>query len=300
MTHRLQAVFASPEGEESYVGQLRALVETGDLAGAEQRLAADLATLDSDLATLDSDLARLCLALGQAEILLAGWEDLAELVGMQEGEPVTGVAIGLVNDPDATFDKNALHRPEVTIGIYCDGAFAWSAATPEELLAQIAGGEPAWAGQEEDVEIYLELEGLDELNSALLRHKHRHFFRDGDPERAPAGYVEFVLAGWWRALRFHRAVAGQMAAHGLPGNPPVISSLVDMRPEVATVHLAAKRVERASAATGSLVGLPLEARPETVEEESASQRLRRQLAESAANEEEPAAKGFFARLFARG
>lgn len=300
MTHHpLQHSFAPLEGETAWLAGLRHLAELGDGAAIEAQLV-------EALATLDSDLARMCLDLAASKVRLSGWQAMVEAIEEWEGDPVTGVAIGFLNDPDAAFDKEGLHRPELTYGVYCDGDFAWSQASNADLLEAIATGAPEWAGTEEDIELFLAVDGLEWLNTALLRHKHRHFFRDGDPELAPRGYVEFVLASWFRALRFHQAVATEQARLPLPNGARVLSGLIDMRPDVAMVHgfapLARPAGEEARVETASLLSLPSRLRGAILEEEPDVSNIRQKVARNAppiAVEEQPQRLGFFARLFGR-
>lgn len=122
------------------------------------------------------------------------------------------------------------------LGLYTDAAWHWSSAEADAALAECRGESPAWAGGDEDIEAFIEIVGLDALNTALVHHKHRHLIREGDVSPVPLRYVEFVLGCWWRALRFHQAVAVELDRHGLGGTIPVISGLIDMRPEVVAVH----------------------------------------------------------------
>jgi hypothetical protein len=298
MTHRLQADFATPQGEEAYVEKLRKHVSNGYLEAAEGILIADLAMLDRELA-------QQCAALTRHQVKLDGWPELMDVISAFEGESVTGIAIGLANDPDLAFEKGLLHSPYLTLGIYTDSGFGWSTATREDILAQCASGEPQWGGHEEDVEVYMNIEGLDAINTALIHHKNRFFLRDGKPDRAPEGYVEYILACWLRALRFHQAIAAELAEHGLPGNIPVVSGTIDMVPDVVAVHYPEKTVECAAPAVklGSLIATTVPKRTVVLEEAAPPATIRQRIA--AANdqaEEAPAAeekKGFFARMFGR-
>lgn len=318
MTHRLQTLFATLEGEESYSHALQALVEAGSLDAVEEILV-------DDLAALDTDLARMCLETRRDKVLLSGWEELYEAIEVQEGEPVTGVAIGMGNEADLAFEKGLQHTPFLTLGIYCDGDFPWSQATRESIIAQCALPEPAWVGSDEDIEVYLEIEGLTAINTALLHHKHRFFLRDGDPQTAPRAYVEYVLASWLRALRFHQAVGAQMAEHGLPGEVRVLSGLVDMRPGVASVHMPAQAAAQArivepraepdeegeepdeieiatfavaseAPGMGQLTDVAWKSVPFEEEKVVTGSDIRRQISRPVA---EPVRRGFFSRLFGR-
>jgi len=229
--HHLQQLFAAEAGETAWTDEMHALFAAGDFDQAE-------AGLRHALGALDSDLGALCLALGREHVVLTGWEELDEAIGLHEGEPVTGVTIAIANEYDRAFEKGALHHPYVMLGIYSDEGFAFSRAAPEAIIAELDKEFPDWAGHEQDIEVHFEVEGLDRLNTALLHHKQRHFFRDGTPPQAPLRYVEYVLACWWRALRWQQAVASVCVQHGLPGAIPVVCGMVEMRPEAVTLHRA--------------------------------------------------------------
>lgn len=240
MTHVLQTTFATPAGEAAWEEDLRALFEQRELAEAERLLRAAL------IAT-GGEMMQLCRRASLSAVEITGWEELAEVVAAHEGEPITGATVAMGNESDLAFEKGQLHRPYMMLGLYSDQAWGWSGAQAEDALEQCRSDSPAWAGGDEDIEAFLEIEGLDELNTALIHHKQRHFIREDDGAPAPLRYVEFVLGCWWRALRFHQAVAVQLDRHGLGGTIPVISGLIDMRPEVVSVHWPVLHVAPATA-----------------------------------------------------
>lgn len=320
MGHSLQTTFASAEGEEAWCADLRALFEAGQLDRAE-------AVLQTALEGLEGDMAAACRNASRAAVVLTGWPELIEAITLHEGDPVTGVTLAVSNELDLAFEKGQLHHPYLMLGIYTDEGYAFTRASRADLLAQCHSECPEWAGHDEDIEVYLDIEGLDALNTLLLHHKQRFFIRDGDPDQAPLRYVEFVLGCWWRALRFHQAVATEYALHGLPGMVPVVSGMVEMRPEVVAVH------GRPEAGAVPSAPAPVAAAPEPVRElvmaeaeaeapvremafasldfiprkvveevkEFTGSDLRRRLTENApAPEVEEKKPGFFARLFGRG
>lgn len=235
--HTLQQVFATAQGEAGWTAGLHALFAARAFDEAEALLAEVLTALDSELAWT-------CLELPREAVVLSGWEELGAAIAAHEGDPVTGVTIAIGNEADRDFAKGQIRRPYVLIGLYTDEAFEFSTAAPGELIAQCGTGAPAWAGLEEDVEVHLDIEGLDGLNTRLAHHKQRHFLRDdaagGESVVAPPPYIEFVVACWWRALRWHQAVATECLIHGLPRAIPVVAGMVDMRPEAVAVHRAAR------------------------------------------------------------
>jgi len=227
--HELQTVFATEEGEAAWTQDMLALFGAGALDEAEAQLAQALTALDTELAWT-------CLELPREAIELSGWDEMVEAIDLHEGDPITGVTIAIANESDRAFEKGQLHRPYVLLGLYTDEAFAFSRTVHWELLDECHAELPRWAGKEEDVEVHMDIDGLDTLNTLLIHHKQRHFFRDGAPGAAPARYVEFVLACWWRALRWHQAVATECALRGLPRGVPVIAGMVEMRPEAVAIH----------------------------------------------------------------
>ena len=159
--------------------KLRDLFEAGDLDKAHDLLA-------QALAGLDTDLARECLAITPEHVSLSGWSELVEAIALHEGEPITGVTLAIANDADSTFEKGQMHRPYMMLGLYSDEGYAFSAADVPGLIAETRREDgPAWAGHDEDIEVYLDCEGLDLINTRLLFHKQRHFFPDDAPDSAP-------------------------------------------------------------------------------------------------------------------
>jgi len=298
--HRLQELFATAEGEQAFNDCLRELWDTADFDAAEEFLAGELATMDTEIA-------HLCHALPRGAVVLTGWDHLVEAIELHEGEPVTGVTMAIANELDLAFEKGRLHEPYVTIGLHTDEAYMFSEATPAQLIAECRSAEGAtWAGREEDIELYLEVEGFGPLNTALLFHKQRHFFRDDNPAQAPMRYVDYVVGCWWRALRFQQAVAAEYVRLGVPGGIPVVAGMIEMRPELVSVHttgapveLTERRAETVEMAEMSaadfIVRKPLEE-----ENEPTGTGLRRRFAESEPEElPEPEKKGLLARLFRR-
>ena len=297
--HELQQRFANINGEEAWETDLRALFETGDLDAAHS-------VLEGAHADLDTDLAQECLAIAADSVQIAGWAELVEAIAMHEGGPITGVTLAVANEADRAFEKGRLHHPYMMLGLYTDEPFRFSDADAAGLLAEMRSEEgPAWAGWDEDIEVHLDIHGLDRLNTALLHHKQRHFFRDEAQSTAPARYVEYVLGCWWRALLFQHAVTSECAIHGLPGGIPVIAGMVDMRPEIVMVHgLGARAVERErrddiKPASPMLAANFIQVRPVEEERELSGVDLRRRVAETGQEDQPASRRGLLARIFGR-
>lgn len=298
--HELQFRFATVEGEQAWESHLRTLFESGDLDGAS-------AILEPALAALDSDFGALALRARPEDVAMTGWEELVEAIENHEGEPIAAVAMALANEADRAFEKGQAHHPYMMLGLYPDAPFRFSEANVAELIAETRAEDgPAWAGHDEDIEVYLDIEGLDRINTALIHHKQRHFFRDDAPDHAPLRYVEYVLGCWWRALLFHQAVAAECAVHGLPGGIPVIAGMVDMRPEIVMIHgIGARAQERSGRAEVSPAAPIIAAdfiQVRTVEEikELTGADLRKRVAETGQEvEPDQPRRSFIARLFGR-
>lgn len=297
--HDLQIRFASAHGEQDWEAGIRSLFAAGDLSAV-----ADI--VEPALVALGSEFGAAALATRPEDVVLSGWEDLVEAIAVHEGDPITGVAMALANEADRAFEKGQSHHPYMMLGLYCDEPFAFSRASAADLIEQTAAEDgPAWAGYDEDIEVYLDLEGIDHLNTLLLHHKQRHFFRDDNPDHAPLRYVEYVLGCWWRALLFHQAVAAECAMHGLPGGIPVVAGMVDMRPEIIVVHgmgAGTRKAERLDAKPLASIIASDFIQVKAVEEieELTGSDLRRRVAETAQDDNPPQEKrGFLARLFGR-
>lgn len=301
--HELQRIFATEEGEAAWAQEMHALFGAGAFDEAEALLAEALSALDTELAWT-------CLELPREAVVLSGWEELAEAIALHEGDPVTGVTIAIANENDRDFEKGAVHRPHVFLGIYTDEAYDFSKAVHWQLLDECHAELPGWAGKEEDIEVHMDIDGLDQLNTRLVHHKQRHFFRDDNPPVAPRPYVEFVLGCWWRALRWHQAVATECAIHGLPRAIPVITGMVDMRPEAVAVHDSGKGdqgpalrlVCNDNAATMAESFGEGFIQRKAVEEEKAPPtvtELRRRVQEDGELLNKPQRAGFLARIFGR-
>jgi hypothetical protein len=305
--HDLQKVFATEDGEAAWTEDMHALFGAGAFDEAEALLAEALTALDTELAWT-------CLELPREAVALSGWEEMAEAIALHEGDPVSGLTIAIANENDRDFEKGAVHHPYVILGIYTDEAYAFSKAVHWEMLDECQAEMPAWAGKEEDVEIHMDIEGLDLLNTRLAHHKQRHFFRDDAPAAAPRPYVEFVLGCWWRALRWHQAVATECAIHGLPRAIPVLAGMVEMRPEAVAIHdsgvgkdlPALSLVKPDSTSTmaecfgdGFIQRKPIEEEEETSPPTVSEMRKRAQQRDDGELLELPAKTGFLARIFGR-
>jgi hypothetical protein len=297
--HDLQLKIATAEGEGAWENELQRLFEAGSVDDIH-------AILHPAIEQLESDFGRMCLRTTPEGVTIAGWPELVEAIQEHEGDRITGVTLAVANEADRAFEKGQLHHPFMMLGLYTDEAYAFSTAREADLLAQIQAEDgPAWAGYDEDIEVYLDIDGLDELNTALLHHKQRHFFRDGAPEDAPLRYVEYVLGCWWRALLFQQAVASECTIHGLPGGIPVLAGTVEMRPEIVMVHgngartVEPQRKAEAGECAPILAADFIQVRSVEEETEPTGSHLRRRVLETGQEEEEKPKRGLLSRIFGR-
>ena len=300
--HPLQLAFLDEAAERGWIEDIRRMLVEGRSAEACSLLAGEIAGFEGKLA-------RLCRAVAPGEAAIEGWDDLLPILAEWEGPPITGITVGITNPPDLVFEAGVTHQPELLIHLYSDEAYSFTQATKAELHAECGNEMPAWVGAEEDVEFYCTVVGLDDLNTALVHCKHRHFLRDGRDGvegRAPGGYVEFQLASWFMATLFLQSVERAIAMHGLPESCRPIVGSVDMNADFVCVlgsdRAHAPRREPATATTeaayAALTVKPWVPRQDVDALPTAT--TFRQRVQSAEAEPEAAPRpGFVARLFGR-
>jgi hypothetical protein len=297
LEHHLQKAWADPDAETDYQKRIEALVQSGDLDTAAEILLADLTQLDTPLAEL-------CCELSEDSVDIAGWEEIGDSIAQYEGEPITAVHIVMSNEADLVFDDNGRnHDPLVEVVCYTDELLPFSTLAREDLLAESLRDEPEWYGKGEDIEIYLELNGLGKLNTALLKHKRQYYFRDQmhaldeanglASDLAPILYVEFCLAAMLRAVRYHQAVKALIIGYGLRGNLPVIVGIHNMRFELGSVYMAKSAVVLPMVSAPKLA-VTIKRNTEEAPSEISGSSLRQQYVQPVAEK-----RGFLRRLFGR-
>lgn len=297
MTHPLQTTWFDADVEAEYLRRIVALVHAGDLDVAAEKLL-------EDLADIDSPVGELCRNLTDDTVELCGWEEIGDSIAQYEGEPITAVHIVMSNEADLVFeDKSLTHDPLVEVVFYSDEHLAFSKLSREELLVESLKDDAQWYGQSEDVEAYLEINGLGQINTALLRHKRQYFFRDQmhtldaaqglAADIVPLPYIEFRLAAMLRAVRYHQAIKDLIDGYGLYGNIPVIVGMYNMQIEIGSVYIpkTAKVIELAKVAK---LAITIKRNTEEAPVEISGSALRQNL--TAEPEEQ---RGFFRRLFGR-
>lgn len=297
LTHPLQTIWFDADAEAEYLQQIQKLVHAGDLDVAADKLLEDLA----DIATPVADL---CRDLTEDAVEICGWEEIGDSIAQYEGDPITAVHIVMSNEADLVFeDKSLTHDPVVEVVFYSDEHLAFSTLSREELLAESLKDDAEWYGQSEDVEVYLEINGLGRLNTALLRHKRQYFFRDEmhvldeaqgmAADIVPLPYIEFRLAAMLRAVRYHQAVKDLLDGYGLHGDIPVIVGMYNMRLEIGSVYVP-KTVKVVELAKVAKLAITIKRSTEEAPAEISGSSLRQNLGQ------EPEEKiGFLKRLFGR-
>jgi hypothetical protein len=300
MQHPLQKAWVNVADEQDYVRAIEAMVHDGQLDAAAARLTQDISTIGGPVADL-------CRNIAQENTILEGWDDLNTAISQYEGDPITAVHIIVSNAADLVFEaKSDLYEPIVDVAYYSDAHLAFSALSRDEILAESLTHAPAWYGQSEDIEAYLDFKGLAPLNTALLRHPTQYFLRPqvGEPaiSEAPIAYVTYVLASLFRAICVHKAIKTRLDQDGVTGNIPVIVGIDNIRHAIGSVYQS--QVAYATAAP-EVASLALKIKPREIEvsPEISGTSIRRRLAEQAANDgedEEPTAPvGLIKRLFGR-
>lgn len=298
MEHHLQKAWGDADAEHAYAQRIETMVHAGDLDAAAE-------ILQADLATLDTPLAELCRNLTEDAIDLAGWGEMNDAIAQYEGAPIAAVHVLISNETDLAFeDKSVTQHPIVEIAFYTDELLEFSALDRDALLAEaLRGDEAEWYGQGEDLEAYLEIDGLSQLNTALLHHKRQYYFRDQmhvldeanglAADTAPLLYVEFRLASMLRAVRYHQAVKSLVEGYGLKGNIPVIVGMFNMKPEMISVYMS-KSAQVIEFAKVAKLAVTIKRNLEEVPEEFVGTNLRQRLVQEV--EEKPS---FLKRLFGR-
>jgi hypothetical protein len=297
VTHPLQTIWFDADAEAAYLQRIEALVHAGDLDVAAEKL------LD-DLADIQTPVADMCRDMTEDAVEICGWEEIGDSIAQYEGDPITAVHIVMSNEADLVFeDKSLTHDPLVEVAFYSDEHLAFSTLSRDELLVESLKDDTEWYGQSEDVEVYLEINGMSQLNTALLRHKRQYFFRDQmhmldaaqglAADIVPLPYIEFRLAAMLRAVRYHQAIKDLIDGYGLHGNIPVIVGMYNMQVEIGSVYVpkTAKVIELAKVAK---LAITIKRNTEEAPAEISGSSLRQNL--SVAPEER---RGFFRRLFGR-
>ena len=243
--------FATPDGERRYGRAFADLIRAERHDLAEDRLT-------SDLATLRVPLAELCLETRADAVELTDWETLGQLIfqPLRDGGLCSAIGLDLSNYADLPPTPEGWVELSVEVPFYSDSAFPFSTATREEILAVNASDPTPWQGRFEDVGPFGMLTvGLARLNSAIEGHSTRRHLPPGPgqpPAPAPAEFVAYRLATWFRALRFHQTAKRYLDHEGLARRIPVIVGSHGAGPFLEAVYYPAPSRESAAAATARM------------------------------------------------
>jgi len=260
--------------------------------------------LSHDIATLETPLAGQCPYLSK-RIEIDGWQEMIEAITEFEGEPITAVHLMLSNEDDLSFeDKDRVFEPELEVALYTDELYPFSQGDEESIRSESLLPDRPWYGQSEDIEVFLELLGMGEFNTALLRHKRQYFFRDQMHELdklqgmadyiVPLPYIEFILCSMYRTVLFHQSVKAIVEAEALPNNIAVLAGTHNMKFDASSVYIPTNGEVVAAKETADLI-IPIKREAIAEAEKFEVTALRKKVQEEEV-EEKP---GFFKRLFSR-
>ena len=217
MTTDLETQFSTDEGEKNYFTPIADLIRAERHDLAKERLIADLASLRVPLA-------QLCLETQNDVIDLKDWDRLQQTIfhHASNGVLCTAVSLDLCNQGTDQITPEGWFEPNVEVAFYTDDYFPFSTRSREEILAENAsctGSSPVpWHGCMADIEMFMmPVVGLAQLNSAVENNNQLYTRRC-----APAEYVGWRLAKWFRALRYHETVKRYLDQEGLARHLPVI------------------------------------------------------------------------------
>lgn len=275
MTHTLQNDWFDESVERAYVAEIRTLIEAGNADEAAEKLLTDIQSLDTELSSQ-------CLYL-KTEV--DGWQEMSEAISDYEGDPISAVHVMLSNDDDLSFeDRDAVFEPLLEAVLYTDELYPFSTVDVDAIRAESLLPDRPWYGQGEDMEIFLEFIGMDEFNTALLRHKRQYFFRDEMHELdklqgmtegiVPLPYIEFMLCSMYRTVLYHQAIKSLVDSEGLPNNIAVLVGTYNMKFDAASVYMPTNDVKIAVKEMADL-NIPIK-REVIVEPEAAEGRTFRQ------------------------
>jgi hypothetical protein len=318
MSQNLQQIFVSEAGEAAYVREIAAMIRAEQFPQAEAKLLGDLSRLSSTLSDV-------CAASPAALVTISGWDEVFAGVEHYEGDPITAIGVDMWNEDEIVLTKQDAYEPGLTVSFYSDASFPFSTSSRDEIIAENSSEFTSWQGQGEDIEAYIEIDGIADLNCALLNHKSRIFYRQPQselesdvedapppPTAAPTEYVAFVLASWLRVLRFHQAIRAQLNGQGLPSTIPVILGTHNIKPYLGSALYPQKVIQVARAEVAEL-SIKIKRTEQLEPELSTGSLLRKRMLEPAVTEPLVAAsfdvpeivevaeapRGFFARLFRR-
>ena len=233
MVDSLNQRLATDEGQRAFNREIADLLR--------HQLYADAARLLSEaLDTRPGIVAQACRATPVDAVSISGWPELHRQINRLDSA-VTAIGLNLSNYNDAVGDAAWPDKePAIEVAYYTDNAYGFSSASLDTLLAASEAPPTPWQGRMEPVQDAppLTLQGLRKLNDALLVHDNDRPWRPGPKvgdSPAPDEAVASAVGQWFLHLRFHQAIARELASHGLPRTLPVIIGEHDVGPFVRAV-----------------------------------------------------------------
>ncbi|TAD84613.1 MAG: hypothetical protein EAY70_01140 [Sphingomonadales bacterium] len=211
-TMMMQRAFASREEQRAFMDELQTMLRQGkpDAALAQVRCALE------PFAAAGSHLASLALTLDPRNVELLGWEWF--LSQRFSGSDATAIGIDFSwpgHFSPRTTDADGNLEPVLETNYYEDMDIVhFSTATREQILAGYSGGYSEWQGHFSDIEVNIEVKGMERLYGAIWSAR-----RPGDSDDA-AGDI-YVLAACASAIILHLVVRDTIRTRGL-GKPMAV------------------------------------------------------------------------------
>lgn len=163
--------------------------------------------------------AELCLKLSKDDVKVTGWEEVwASIAKLDEARPITAVGADLSGHVDGDSDERGEANPGIETSYYDESSFPFSTVSHGQILEEIDEKHgSSWQGCFTDTDYSLQARGLGGLYSAreALRERTRMRQDDVHPE-------DETLSTHFIVLHFHRAIARDVRAKGLPRPMPII------------------------------------------------------------------------------
>ncbi|HQV02384.1 MULTISPECIES: hypothetical protein [unclassified Novosphingobium] len=199
--------------EEAFRRSIESRLRQGLDRDAVERLRALLAPF----AGPDKILPERFLTVHSAELILNGWDRLAEAVARhdREGWPITAlsIAFGWPGEEVPVPDADGRLSPLIETAFFTDEAYPFSRSAREDLLEGYSYHGCTWSDESVATETCLRLDGIDDLHGALALLEARLLAsEEPDEEEIRAGSLGACLLS---ALLF-QAVAAQIERAGLP------------------------------------------------------------------------------------
>jgi hypothetical protein len=229
----VRAHLSSAGGRDAVNGELTRLLRHHEFDVAEGVLVAYLTQFSGQVATA-------CRGVLPDQVEIGGWDQL--VTGLRDanalGVGITAVGLDLSNFSDVAGGEWWDKEPVVEVTWYDDDPFAFSVATRRHLLDASELRPLPWDGAGAPGEpAELPVSGLRAVNGALLRAEAERPWTFGHDDTHAEDRTAAVLGGWFLHLRFHQAVARQLAAVGSAMSVPVVVGQHGVGPSFVSAYL---------------------------------------------------------------